>query len=131
MRWIRAGTVAVTAMIVALACNKGDRGENKADLQYTDSAPVQAQASLGYGQGGGAGKGSVAPEMAARVAAPAPGSVGGVSSDMPGVTDATQQSIPSQSSMPIDAIAPMIVRTGSATMFNPWAKLPPRPAAHS
>src|SRR5207302_6588589 len=25
---------------------------------------------------------------------------------------------------------PPQIRTGSATMFNPWAKLPPRPAAH-
>jgi hypothetical protein len=25
---------------------------------------------------------------------------------------------------------PPEIRTGSATMFNPWAKLPPRPAAH-
>jgi hypothetical protein len=29
-----------------------------------------------------------------------------------------------------EIIGPPEIRTGSATMFNPWAKLPPRPAAH-
>src|SRR5947209_8559534 len=29
-----------------------------------------------------------------------------------------------------EIIGPPEIRTGSATMFNPWSKLPPRPAAH-
>ena len=29
-----------------------------------------------------------------------------------------------------EIIGPPEIRTGTATMFNPWAKLPPRPAAH-
>ena len=115
MRWTRAGIVAAVVVTVALACDKSGRSENKADVQYTDATSGPSQSAIGYAQGGQAGK-SVAPELAARAPAP-PGavSVDEARSDLPGVTDATQQNIPSQSSMPIDAIAPMIVRTGNAT----------------
>jgi hypothetical protein len=44
-----------------------------------------------------------------------PGFVGDVSGEMK-VDQATQSSIPSQSSLPVDAVAPMIIRTGSATI---------------
>jgi hypothetical protein len=114
MRWTRAGIVAAVVVIVALACNKADRGENKADVQYTDGTAAPSRSAIGYAQGGQA-KVAAERDMAAQVAPAAPASVGDVSSDVRRVTDATQQSIPSQSSMPIDAIAPMIVRTGNAT----------------
>ena len=117
MRWTRAGMVAAVVATAAFACDKSGRGENKADVQYTDatSAPAPSRGAVGYAQGGRAGKSAEA-EMAMEVAPASPGSVADASADLRRVTDATQQSISSQSSLPVDAVAPMIIRTGSATI---------------
>lgn len=117
MRWTRrAGLAFAMVSAVALACGK--EGRDNATNATSDGGAV----------GGSAGKaeqdmsrqsaqleGRVAAAPAAPPMAARPGFAGDVSSEMK-VDQATQSSIPSQSSLPVDAVAPMIIRTGSATI---------------
>ena len=119
MRWSRAAGLAFAVVsAVALACGK--EGESKAtnatsgafgtgSMQAKDADLSRGQAEVTPGAPGAA-------PMRNRPGSRTEGIVGDVSGELTGVNEATQSSIPSQSSMPVDAIAPMIVRTGSATI---------------
>jgi hypothetical protein len=100
----------------ALACkDSASRADNSS---MTDEVKVSAPGERG-GMGLGPSKSARAemtpapPPMAARVA---PGSAGDVADASSELAQATQSNIPNQSSMPVDAIAPMIIRTGNATI---------------
>ena len=116
MRWSRAGMVAIVAVGVALACDKSGRSDAKNEVHLVDSIGAGGRAEVTYSPAPQQDKSLSSPATAARVAPGSPGFVGDVSGELPAVAEATQSSIPSQSSMPIDAIAPMIIRTGSATI---------------
>ena len=117
MRWTRrAGLAFAMVSAVALACGK--EGHDNATNATSDVGGV----------GGSAGKAEQdlsrqSARMTVSEAAPAAppmatrgeGFIGDVSGEMK-VEQATQSSIPSQSSLPVDAVAPMIIRTGSATI---------------
>ena len=116
MRWTRnAGLAFAMVSAVALACGKeggGNTTNAASDAGGAGGSPGKAEQDLSRQSA----------QMEERVSAPAaapmaprPGFVGDVSGEMK-VDQATQSSIPSQSSLPVDAVAPMIIRTGSATL---------------
>lgn len=119
MRWSRAAVMAGMIVGVALACSKDSNRETKQVTAYDQTSPVTANAgSIGSAGGGAGGIGG----QAARVAPAPPGAPPEKSMAMD-VNDAdlaqsspTGPAMPSQSSLPIDATAPMIIRTGNATI---------------
>lgn len=122
MRWSRTAVMAGMIVGVALACSKDGNRETKEVTAYDQTSPVTANAgSIGSGGGGAGGIGGVGMQSAPAPVAPprvrGEGSVGDVSSELASTTVA-EPSMPtqSQSSLPVDATAPMIIRTGNATI---------------
>ena len=113
MRWSRAAMIGGILVGVALACNKGKEG-NAVMMDSVSTSPT-AGAAFGSGYiGDASSKAASAPArerdlsrnesmaMQAEVTTRGPQSA--------------EPSMPPQSSLPIDATAPMIVRTGNATI---------------
>ena len=115
MRWTRAALIAGSVAGLALACEKDSPRVATDQTSVSDAAVAPGRGGSAFGTGEAANQSAVAsaPPMAKRVAPVSEGLMAETKADMP---DVTQSSIPSQGSMPVDAIAPMIVRTGSAVI---------------
>jgi hypothetical protein len=112
MRWSRVGMVAVVVVGAALACDKGSEraGVAKDEVKFTD----QAAQSRGGGIGG-VSMNSAAPAPA--LARPGSRTEGSMAEEGDlAQNPSAEPNMPPQSSLPVDAVAPMIVRTGSATI---------------
>ena len=113
MRWSRAGMVAVVVVGVALACDKSASrvaaDSSSAMVMYSDQSPPEAR---------GEGKMSVNSGSGSSLArAPAPFAQNSVTEEADlAQNPSAEPNMPPQSSLPVDAVAPMIVRTGSATI---------------
>ena len=108
MRWSRTVMMAGTVIGVALACSKDSKPV------ATDEGRV-ANAQLGTGGGGGGIGGYVGDVSAKRAEAPPQVAEMDMAAVAPDAQNASPV-MPPQSSLPIDATAPMIVRTGNATI---------------
>jgi len=119
MRWSRAGMVAVVVVAAALACDKGSEraGEAKDAVQYTDQSAPSGAAYSKVGGAGGVGGVSVNPAPPA-LARPGSRTEGGNIAEEQDLAQnpSAEPNMPPQSSLPVDAVAPMIVRTGNATI---------------
>lgn len=113
MRWSRAAVVAGLIVGVALACSKDADREGKGVAAYDQPSPAKSGIGAAAGAGGIGGQ-------AARVAQAPPSSQPEVRNEsFAAEADASQSaspSMPSQASLPVDATAPMIIRTGNATI---------------